>query len=644
MSLEIILYENNVMVRGQESMMTILNYTGTSSRWSKCYAECWLSLRNLIIASNKEDTFGDTEIQFEMGDGGTLEIINVVFDGNNYPNIYPGWKLEDSGVNVVVEDSYFFNNNGRYYIGYGTTATFRNCVFNYNYIDPTKYGKEQGLFDVARAAMITFENCTFINNTQDGRYLFTIKTGGNVVIYDSIFEGNQGNSSLFYVGTGGKLDLTNVEFTDNAGFSSIIYGTKGPNITITNSTFIDNYNVGYDIYIENTPDNLYYIRSGLSISGSLFREASEYIGSIYFGNILSARITNTIWRGYGINDAILSNDGADIELDQETIPFISNSEFIGASGLAASLSGALFGAASKLIFDNVEVNAVGFRESNYVISGARLLFNDCRFIQNQVSGSIFHISNGALYLYNTSFVSNRGFADGGTHHVIEVSDGEDADWLPSTANETDELYIYGCTFDAGSFTWMTSMITATNNTWMEIYIEDTDFVDSCDDDYCLVFLDANLYIDQASTSNAKTLLFGHPADNGTYIWNISDIWIFNDSNGTYTSRIPYNDIVPLQTLYLIDYDPLHIETAIDFINFGAENGSVIFEPCEEWDDEDFPRSLFNVSADGLLPSNEYTTVAEFIVIVEIKLHVICIRMDIDIITCSFFITFDGNIG
>ena len=81
------------------------------NRWYKC----WLSLQDLTIASDRTST---SDYQFEMVDGGTLKIVNVVFDGNNYVTAegQPFWLFDEHRVNVTFQDCTFRNNDVMYHI------------------------------------------------------------------------------------------------------------------------------------------------------------------------------------------------------------------------------------------------------------------------------------------------------------------------------------------------------------------------------------------------------------------------------------------------------------------------------------------------------------------------------------------------
>ena len=129
------------------------------NRWYKC----WMSLQDLTIASNRTST---RDYQFEMNDGGTLYVRNVIFDGDNYvENVNgPFWIFNDSGVNVLFEDCLFTNNDAMYQISGGSTVEFRNCSFESNYLTlGTSFSPQDGMFYID-GATVTFDGCSFENN------------------------------------------------------------------------------------------------------------------------------------------------------------------------------------------------------------------------------------------------------------------------------------------------------------------------------------------------------------------------------------------------------------------------------------------------------------------------------------------------
>eukprot|EP01084_Bolivina_argentea_P120434 213473_1 len=90
---DINVYQENIIIRGQGGV-TVWNYIGKNPTWIQCAtSKCWFGMQNLTVTSIT-NTNNMNQTQFYFGEGGTLHISNVIFDGKNYPqNIYgrPIW-------------------------------------------------------------------------------------------------------------------------------------------------------------------------------------------------------------------------------------------------------------------------------------------------------------------------------------------------------------------------------------------------------------------------------------------------------------------------------------------------------------------------------------------------------------------------
>ena len=150
-------------------------------------SNCWLKLQDLTIASTSNST---ADVQFQMVNGGTLLIDNVVFDGSNYQTNTEGtpfWSFSNGGT-VIVTDSYFTNNDAAYYISNGTSVTFTNCTFEGNTLTTTQssLSAQHGLFYIDGAEVV-FEDCSFTNNNQSGRRLISLWNAATVTISNTDF-------------------------------------------------------------------------------------------------------------------------------------------------------------------------------------------------------------------------------------------------------------------------------------------------------------------------------------------------------------------------------------------------------------------------------------------------------------------------
>ena len=125
----------NLIIRGQDPLLTTLRYVGSESTWIQCQSNgCYISLQDLTIAS---DRTSPNDIQLYMPSNGTLYFRNVVFDGNNYVENQNGsfWIFNGSDVHVIFEDCHFANNNFKYEMLNGAIIDFIRCTFDGNHFN-----------------------------------------------------------------------------------------------------------------------------------------------------------------------------------------------------------------------------------------------------------------------------------------------------------------------------------------------------------------------------------------------------------------------------------------------------------------------------------------------------------------------------
>eukprot|EP01084_Bolivina_argentea_P245063 410400_1 len=218
---------HNVTISGQGAN-TIWQYSGNESTWVKCrWYKCRLQIQDLTMISTRTST---TDTQFEMSDGGTLIVINVIFNGNNYQTAQgqPFWIFNDERDEVIFLNCYFINNDVMYEISNGANASFINCTFISNKItlgSSLSFSKDQAMFYID-SANVLFENCVFINNTQNNRTLFNIQNTATVSIISTKFLRNKNyntNNNMFTIGADVDISFVDSLFENNTGYHGIIY-------------------------------------------------------------------------------------------------------------------------------------------------------------------------------------------------------------------------------------------------------------------------------------------------------------------------------------------------------------------------------------------------------------------------------------
>eukprot|EP01083_Nonionella_stella_P064448 167937_1 len=247
--------DNNIILRG-EGPETVWKYTDNESVWIKCrWPKCWLKLQDLTIASNRTNT---NDRQFEMSNGGSLIIKNVVFDGENYATAKgtPFWLFNDDRVAVIFEDCYFTNNDVMYEISKGTNARFTNCIFDSNALIENEI-----MFHIDNAN-VWFDDCVFINNTQqNGGSIFNIENNANVSITNTSFIQNSNalaKSQLININSSGvELYIADSSFTENHEYEQLLHVADNndyANIVIMEwVAFTNNSNIG-DPMMNSTDD------------------------------------------------------------------------------------------------------------------------------------------------------------------------------------------------------------------------------------------------------------------------------------------------------------------------------------------------------------------------------------------------------
>eukprot|EP01084_Bolivina_argentea_P122691 217412_1 len=254
--------DNNVIIKGKGQLLTILNYNGNildngwfGCRWKKCY----LSLQDLTLST----TLNNQLILFQqlvMDVGGTLELINVIFNGtNNLLSNIPFWEFKGRLITVNFNNC-IFNNFDKLWLltTGGVTVSFINCTFIdnnlfYEFMDNSHILFDNCLFTNSATTVIfiehsdvQFNGCQFVNNTlyYDHTCLLQLDGYGNTTFSGTIFERNKvdvlGDNSIIMVSGSLKLNISESLFVENQRFSTLIdieIAEKESDITIHSSMF-----------------------------------------------------------------------------------------------------------------------------------------------------------------------------------------------------------------------------------------------------------------------------------------------------------------------------------------------------------------------------------------------------------------------
>eukprot|EP01083_Nonionella_stella_P275480 935548_1 len=248
------------------------------------------------------------------------------------------------------------------------------------------------------------------------------------------------------------------------------------------------------------------------------------------------------------------------------------------------------------LFDgNVQYNRYMFM----IVNGGYLDFEHCVFSNNVYNQSLFDISDGYWSFNNSVFTANNAFRmNSSVIHIVEA-----------TANGS--LTLNDCVFDDNRN--IDADIICNFNPNMEVSIYNTRFTDYSV--HNLKWRDCDLRIDQSSVSNNNTISFGHdPTYNGGNI-----------------------------TLYLLYFEPQIGAQNFDFVLFGAENGSVVFEPCDEqlFAPDAYPTSMFDTISADITPSKTFSNKGEFFEGVEQCDASLCYIGCTELLSC-FAATFNLN--
>eukprot|EP01084_Bolivina_argentea_P074739 135556_1 len=282
----------------------------TGVTWFECtYFKCWIGLEDLVLASDRTST-SDTLLKMN---GGTMEIKNVIFDGNNFQiniNGDAGFSFSNSQSTVIFDNCTFTHLNTIFEFKSGVIGTFINCRFIDNNINDLYHSTP---FITIDQATVTFTDCVFQNNTLL-RDLISVTNGAQLIINNTIFTENEAgkdSSSLYHpliVGISGVItksyvDVTDSHFTFNNDFDSMFKFLIDSDVVmnIDRSIFSDN-SIRTDIEFATSSNGQITMNNCQFLRGN--KRSYDY--SLYLSHLSASipavnRISNTIFDDYWTN-------------------------------------------------------------------------------------------------------------------------------------------------------------------------------------------------------------------------------------------------------------------------------------------------------------------------------------------------------
>ena len=342
-----------------------------------------------------------------------INAANVVLNNLRFTNGYAaGGALEARGNNLIVNNSYFYNNeasvNGGAVYVTGSNIKILNSQFSNNkvtsksaYGGAIRWDGSNGLLD----------NCKFTSN--NGNYGAGIYwTGSGGIVNNSVFTSNKGMwGGAFNTANGGNLlKILNSNFTSNVA----TYGGGG--ININGKTMVDGC-----IFISNKQTS--YTKRVYCGGGAIRIVPADCI------------VQNSVFT----NNAAATNSGED---------------YVGGGGIQ------WYGARGILNSSKFTGNTAKFYGGAVHWVGSNGIVDMCDFTKNRAYASAsrggagaIKIAGGGLKFYRSNFTSNSAAKYGG---AIEAS-----------ASST----FYGCTFTSNSGKWGGGIAV-----WSTIKIYDSKFI------------------------------------------------------------------------------------------------------------------------------------------------------------------------
>ncbi|KAF2074312.1 hypothetical protein CYY_004372 [Polysphondylium violaceum] len=185
-----------------------------------------VTLKRVIVTESIQDGAVLFNVSQSLkGSDTTFNIFDSLFDHNNV------LLMDAYKISVNIQNSSFYNNtNDILFDLHQTNSTINNCLFNFS---------GSITFDYGGSAFIN--SSTFSNGTSAYP---PITTKSDLVVSNSIFQYNIGNSAGGILFIGSHFKINNCQFINNNGFAGALSFTSSSMGFVQNSLLLDNYGSG----------------------------------------------------------------------------------------------------------------------------------------------------------------------------------------------------------------------------------------------------------------------------------------------------------------------------------------------------------------------------------------------------------------
>ena len=371
-----------------------------------------------------------TDTVFALGDNNTLEVQNVILDGNNDGQCFFMWGNAEVtlGEGTVVQnfvDTLDRDGPAIYMRGTSTLTIEPGAVIQNNKSDQTD-AYSAGVIYAAGNSTVNIKGGEFTNNRSNGKDGGVIRSASNAIVNISggTFKNNSAKRLGGVIQAYGEVNITRGTFEGNkASTGGVIYAKK---LKIENATFQSN-KANYAGAVDSTEE--------LTITNSHFENnvANEQGGAIY--TQANTTITNT-----SFSSNIAMKDGGAIFRDVnkagvDTNIVIKNSSF--EKNKAANFGGAVIAKAATTIQDTsftqneAKVGGAVYTKSNITLKNSTFDSNTAE----KWGGAVFCTENTKNTIENSDFESNHAEKWGGAI----FSNGElDVSGTSFTKNEAND--------------------------------------------------------------------------------------------------------------------------------------------------------------------------------------------------------------
>ena len=252
----------NITFLGNNSTLKDLSFTINPTSYS-------IKFYNLIFTNNEDYTIIWSSID------GVVE--NCTFKDNGGNNGVKGVAIQANANNLLVKNS-VFDNNKALTSGADGGAIWCNAtnlrIINSNFTNNQASNAGIHIYLAESASNTIIVGSRFINGIKIGTGSAIVHTNGTIIVYNSVFENNEGDYGGALRLLSGSSNINSSSFTDNrATYGGAIYSNVP--LTLTYSNFTHNQaDYGGALYLSGT---------GNSLTNLIFERNIAKVGSaIYF--------------------------------------------------------------------------------------------------------------------------------------------------------------------------------------------------------------------------------------------------------------------------------------------------------------------------------------------------------------------------